>query len=73
LTGHYADDTVFMSPAVLIAQPGSHGRTSGKAAIRECYRRRLERSPKLRFEAALVHKYTQPIEFITLCYYYNET
>jgi hypothetical protein len=50
LMSHYADDAVFMSPAVLVAQPGSNGRASGKAAIRELYRRRLERSPTLRFE-----------------------
>jgi hypothetical protein len=47
---HYADDAVFMSPAVLVAQAGSNGRASGKAGIRELYRRRLERSPSLRFE-----------------------
>jgi hypothetical protein len=38
------------SPAVLVAQPASNGGVTGKAAIRELYRRRLERSTKLRFE-----------------------
>jgi hypothetical protein len=49
LMSHYADDAVFMSPAVLVAQPGANGRASGTATIRERYQRRLERSPKLRF------------------------
>jgi hypothetical protein len=47
---HYAADAVFISPAVLVAEPGSNGCTTGKAAIRELYRHRLERSTKLRFE-----------------------
>lgn len=50
LMSHYAEDAVFVSPAVLVRQPSSDGRINGKAAIREVYRRALEAFPKLRFE-----------------------
>ena len=50
LMSHYADDAEFVSPAVLVSLPGSNGRVSGKAAIRELYGRALERFPNLRFE-----------------------
>jgi len=46
LMSHYAADAVFISPAVLVAEPGSSGSVRGEAAIRELYRRRLEHSPE---------------------------
>lgn len=50
MMSHYAEDAVFISPSVLVSQPGSDGQVRGKAAIRELYRGALERFPKLRFE-----------------------
>jgi hypothetical protein len=50
LMSHYADDAVFISPSVLVRQPGSDGRVVGKAAIRELYQRSLDHFPNLRFE-----------------------
>jgi SnoaL-like domain len=47
---HYAEDALFMSPSVLVRQPGSDGRVHGKAAIRELYRRAIGSFPNLRFE-----------------------
>ena len=37
-------------PSGACRKPGANRRASGTATIRELYRRRLERSPKLRFE-----------------------
>jgi len=50
IMSHYTDDAVFVSPSVLVRQPGSDGRVNGKAAIRELYRRAIDSFPNLRFE-----------------------
>jgi hypothetical protein len=50
LMSHYADDAVFVSPAVLVRQPGSNGVVSGKPAIRRLFQRALESFPRLRLE-----------------------
>src|SRR5215470_4388691 len=50
LMSHYADEAVFISPSVLVRQPGSDGRVVGKAAIRDLYQRALDHFPNLRFE-----------------------
>jgi hypothetical protein len=50
IMSHYAEDAQFVSPSVLVRQPGSDGRIHGKAAIRELYRGAIDSFPNLRFE-----------------------
>jgi len=47
---HYGEAAVFQSPSVLALGAGGDGTVRGRAAIRELYRRGLERFPRLRFE-----------------------
>jgi len=47
---HYGEAAVFQSPSVLALGAGGDGTVRGRAAIRELYRRGLERFQRLRFE-----------------------